>query len=132
MKPPTISFNNLKPPYYNRLIAEIGDPRYFHNAKALIAYAGIAAPPYQSGQFVGNQRHMSKRGSSTLRKIGYEILDCVNKHQSKLQNDSICQYFLKKRAEGKAYRVAMMAAFNKFLRIYHSRVSEVLNKLENN
>ena len=115
-----------------RLIAEIGDPRYFHNAKALIAYAGIDAPPYQSGQFVGNKRHMSKRGSSTLRKIGYEILDCVNKHQSKLQDDPICQYFLKKRAEGKAYRVAMMAAFNKFLRIYHSRVSEVLNKLENN
>ena len=31
-----------------RLIAEIGDPRYFHSAKALIAYAGIDAPPYQS------------------------------------------------------------------------------------
>ena len=75
---------------------------------------------------------MSKRGSSTLRKIGYKILDCVNKHQSKLQDDPIYQYFLKKRAEDKAYRVAMMAAFNKFLRIYHSRVSEVLNKLENN
>ena len=25
------------------------------------------------------------------------------------------------------YRVAMIAAFNKFLRIYHARVSEVLN-----
>ena len=113
-----------------RLIAEIGDPRYFHSAKALIAYAGIDAPPYQSGQFIGNQRHMSKRGSSTLRKLGYEIMDCVNKHQNKLKDDPVCQYFLKKRAEGKAYRVAMMAAFNKFLRIYHSRVSKVLNDLE--
>ena len=114
-----------------RLIAEIGDPRYFHSAKALIAYAGIDAPPYQSGQFVGNQRHISKRGSSTLRKIGYEILDSVNKHQSQLKDDPICQYFLKKRTEGKAYRVAIMAAFNKFLRIYHSRVSKVLNDMEN-
>ena len=61
-----------------RLIAEIGDPRYFHSAKALIAYAGIDAPPYQSGQFIGNQRHISKKGSSTLRKIGYELLDSVN------------------------------------------------------
>lgn len=114
-----------------RLIAEIGDPRYFHSAKALVAYAGIDAPPYQSGQFVGNQRHISKRGSSTLRKIGYEILDSVNKHQSQLKDDPICQYFLKKRTEGKAYRVAIMASFNKFLRIYHSRVSKVLNDMEN-
>lgn len=113
-----------------RLIAEIGDPRYFHSAKALIAYAGIDAPPYQSGQFIGNQRHISKKGSSTLRKIGYELLDSVNKHQSKLIDDPICKYFLKKRAEGKAYRVAIMAAFNKFLRIYHSRVSAVLNNFD--
>lgn len=113
-----------------RLIAEIGDPRYFHSAKALIAYTGIDAPPYQSGQFVGNQRHISKKGSSTLRKIGYELLDSVNKHQSKLIDDPICKYFLKKRAEGKAYRVAIMAAFNKFLRIYHSRVSAVLNNFD--
>ena len=113
-----------------RLIAEIGDPRYFHSAKALIAYAGIDAPPYQSGQFIGNKRHISKRGSSTLRKIGYEIMDSINKHQGKLQDDPVCQYFLKKRCEGKPYRVAMMAAYNKFLRIYHSRVSAVLNEAE--
>ena len=32
-----------------RLIAEIGDVRRFHNKRALIAYAGIDASPYQSG-----------------------------------------------------------------------------------
>lgn len=32
-----------------RLIAEIGDVRRFHNGKFLIDYAGIDAPPYQSG-----------------------------------------------------------------------------------
>ena len=114
-----------------RLIAEIGDPRYFHSAKALIAYAGIDAPPYQSGQFVGTKRHISKRGSSTLRKVGYELLDSINKHQSALEDDSVCQFFMKKRAEGKPYRLAMVAAFNKFLRIYHSRVSTLLNELDN-
>ncbi|WP_245157171.1 IS110 family transposase [Anaerovorax sp. IOR16] len=31
-----------------KLIAEIGDVRRFHSSKALIAYAGIDAPPYQS------------------------------------------------------------------------------------
>lgn len=29
-----------------RLIAEIGDPRMYHSGKALVAYAGIDAPPY--------------------------------------------------------------------------------------
>ena len=113
-----------------RLIAEIGDPRMYHSAKALIAYAGIDAPPYQSGQFVGTKRHISKRGSSTLRKIGYELMDAVNKHQSLLENDSVCQFFLKKRSEGKAYRVAIIAALNKFLRIYHAKVIKVLNDTE--
>lgn len=36
-----------------KLIAEIGDARRFHNGSALIAYTGIDAPPYQSGQFIG-------------------------------------------------------------------------------
>jgi len=43
-----------------KLIAEIGDVRRFHNGKALIAYAGIDAPPYQSGQFTGTERKISK------------------------------------------------------------------------
>lgn len=38
-----------------RLIAEIGDVRRFKNHKSLIAFAGIDAPPYQSGQFEGTK-----------------------------------------------------------------------------
>ena len=33
-----------------QLMAEIGDVRRFHSKKALVAFAGIDAPPYQSGQ----------------------------------------------------------------------------------
>ena len=98
-----------------------------NSAKALIAYAGIDAPPYQSGQFTGTKRHISKRGDSNLRKLGYELMDSVNKHKSLYGGDPVCEYFIKKRNEGKPYRVAMIAAFNKFLRIYHSKVSAVLN-----
>ncbi|SDJ58078.1 hypothetical protein SAMN04487760_1091, partial [Lachnospiraceae bacterium G41] len=54
----------------------------------------------------------------------------VNKHQKIYAGDSVCDYFLKKREEGKPYRVAMFAAYNKFLRIYHSRVSALLNETE--
>lgn len=57
-----------------RLIAEIGDVHRFHNGSALIAYAGIDAPPFQSGTFTATKRNISKRGSSLLRKTGYEVI----------------------------------------------------------
>ena len=60
-----------------RIIAEIGDATRFHSAKALVAYAGLDAPPYQSGNFTATKRSISKRGSSSLRKTGYEIMKCL-------------------------------------------------------
>lgn len=58
----------------SRLIAEIGDVRCFHSAKALTAYAGLDAPPYQSGEFESHNRKISKRGNKYLRKVGYEMV----------------------------------------------------------
>ena len=103
-----------------RLIAEIGDIRRFHNKKALIAYAGIDAPPFESGQFVANKRRSSKRGSALLGKTGYEVMKCI---KSNKPDDPIYLYMLKKEAEGKSKKVAKIAALNKFLRIYFARVS---------
>ena len=51
-----------------QLIAEIGDVRRFHSKKALVAFAGIDAPPYQSGQIDVRSRSISKRGSASLRR----------------------------------------------------------------
>ena len=106
-----------------RLIGEIGDVRRFRNAKALIAYAGIDAPPYQSGKFTGTDRHISKRGSSTLRKVGFETMTCLV--MQKKCGDPVYDFIKKKQAEGKACKVAKIAGFNKFLRIYYARVMEV-------
>ena len=107
-----------------RIIAEIGDIRRFHSSSALIAYAGIDAPPYQSGSFYGSNRKISKRGSASLRKTGYEIIQALKIVQP--QNDNaVYQYLIKKETEGKPLKVAKIAALNKFLRIYYSRVKEV-------
>jgi len=106
-----------------RLIGEIGDVRRFRNAKSLIAYAGIDAPPYQSGKFTGTDRHISKRGSSTLRKVGFETMTCLV--MQKKCGDPVYDFIKKKQAEGKACKVAKIAGFNKFLRIYYARVMEV-------
>ena len=106
-----------------RLIGEIGDVRRFHNAKALVAYAGIDAPPYQSGKFTGTDRHISKRGSSTLRKVGFETMTCLV--MQKKIGDPVYDFIQKKQAEGKPSKVARITGFNKFLRIYYARVMEV-------
>lgn len=76
------------------LIAEIGDIRRFHSAKALNAYAGNDAPPYQSGQFEGTRRHISKRGSAHLRKLCYEVMQALKLH--KITDDPIYQFMIKK------------------------------------
>ena len=107
-----------------RLIADIGDVRRFHNSKALIAYAGIDAPPYQSGQFTGTNRSISKRGSSAIRKTGYEVMKVLKSH-SEPEDGAVYRFVLKKEAEGKPKKVAKIAGLNKFLRIYYARVMEV-------
>ena len=107
-----------------KLIADIGDVRRFHSSKALIAYAGIDAPPYQSGQFTGTSRSISKRGSSAIRKTGYEVMRVLKSH-SEPDDGAVYRFIMKKEAEGKPKKVAKMAGLNKFLRIYYARVMEV-------
>lgn len=104
-----------------RLIAEIGDVRRFKNAKALNAYAGNDAPPHQSGQYEGTKRHISKRGSASLRKVGYEIMMAL-KVTKPTEDNAVYEFMIKKELEGKPKNVAKMAALNKFLRIYYTRV----------
>ena len=105
-----------------RIIAEIGDVRRFKNKHSLIAYAGIDAPPYQSGAFHASERHISKRGNSYLRKTGYEIMQSLIKH--KPADNAVYDFIQKKRSEGKCGKEAMIAGLNKFLRVYYGKVME--------
>jgi transposase len=107
-----------------RLIAEIGDVRRFHSAGALIAFAGLDSPPFQSGNFTATKRSISKRGSASLRKTGYEIMTYI-KISKPSEDNAVYEYMLKKETEGKPKKVAKIAALNKFLRIYYARVKEV-------
>ena len=106
-----------------RIIAEIGDIRRFRNKHSLIAYAGIDAPPYQSGTFNATERKISKRGNSYLRKTGYEIMQSLIKH--KPTDDPVYNFIQKKRSEGKCGKEAMIAGLNKFLRVYYGKVMEI-------
>lgn len=107
-----------------RLIAEVGDIRRFHSGKSLVAFAGLDSPPYESGNFVGTKRNISKRGSPILRKTGFEVMKALISHKPQDDN-AVYLFIVKKVSEGKAKKVAMIAGMNKFFRIYYARVKEL-------
>lgn len=112
----------------SQLIAEIGDVSRFHNKRALVAFAGLDAPPFQSGNFNAQSRSISKRGPAALRKTLFQVMSVVL--QRAPADNAVFQFMNKKRFEGKHYYVYMTAAANKFLRIYYARVTEYLNSLQ--
>ena len=111
-----------------QLMAEIGDVRRFHSKKALVAFAGIDAPPYQSGTVDIRSRSISKRGSASLRRTLFLVMGTILRKSP--TDEPIFQFMNRKRAEGKPYKVYMMASANKFLRTYYATVKAYLNALE--
>ena len=111
-----------------QLIAEIGDVYRFDRKQALVAFAGLDAPPFQSGKFESTNRRISKKGSPHLRKALFQVM--VGLLQTSPAADPVYCFLDRKRAEGKNYYVYMNAAAGKFLRIYYARVKEFLSSLE--
>ena len=111
-----------------QLIAEIGDVRRFYSKKALVAYAGIDAPPNDSGDVTGRHKSMSKIGASSLRRALFLVMSVYL--QNAPLDEPVYRFMDRKRAEGKPYRVYMMASANKFLRIYYATVKAYLESLE--
>ena len=110
--------------FCSQLIAEIGDVTKLKSNKSLVALAGIDPPPNQSGKDDPKSRRISKRGSPALRKTLFLIMTIYLQNQP--ADEPVYQFLDKKRAEGKPYKVYMIAAVHKFLRIYYARVKEVM------
>ena len=107
--------------FCSQLIAEIGDVRRLERSKSIVALAGIDPPPYQSGKVDS----ISKRGSPALRKTVFQIMQIYLQRQP--VEEPVYQFLDKKRLEGKPYKVYMIAAAHKFLRIYYARVMQALS-----
>lgn len=110
--------------FCSQLIAEIGDVTRLKSNKSLTALVGIDPPPNQSGKDDPKSRRISKRGSPALRRTLFLIMTIYLQHQP--ADEPVYQFLDKKRAEGKPYKVYMIAAAHKFLRIYYARVKEVM------
>lgn len=109
-----------------QLMAEIGDVCRFERKQSLIAFAGVDAPPYQSGAFESKKRSISKRGSPRLRKTLFQVMSTFLQHAP--AEEPVYQFLDRKRSEGKHYYVYMTAGANKFLRIYYGTVKAYLNQ----
>jgi len=110
----------------SQLIAEIGDVTKLKIGKSLVALAGIDPPPNQSGKEDKKSRSISKRGSPALPRTLFLIMTVYLQRQP--ADEPVYQFLDKKRTEGKPYKVYMIAAAHKFLRIYYARVKEVMPK----
>ena len=96
------------------ILAEIGDVSRFSTLEKLVGYAGIDATVYQTGEFEGTHRHMSKRGSPYLRLALWQAAFMAIQHDPELR-----AYYDRKRAEGKAHGTVLGAICRKLLaRIY--------------
>lgn len=107
-----------------QFMAEIGDVHRFHSKRALVAFAGIDALPYQSGQMDLGSDNISKRSSAALHRALALVMGSILR--SSPVNEPVYQFMNKKRAKGKSYRAYMMASANKFLRIYYAAVKQHL------
>lgn len=99
------------------IIGEYNNFQGFPDADKLLAYAGLECSRYQSGES-DYHGHMVKRGSPFLRYTLMNLAISLKNH-----NAIFKEYYLKKRDEGKNYRVALNHVVRKFLRIAFKLVS---------
>jgi transposase len=96
------------------ILAELGDVQRFDRVEQVVAFAGLDASVFESGDFHGTRQHISKRGSPHLRRALYlAAFNAIKK------DTELAAYFQRKRAEGKPFRVALVALSRKLLaRVY--------------
>jgi transposase len=106
------SIPGVGPQTASTCVAEIGDITRFPDAKALTAYVGLDSRVYESGTSIHGKGYISKRGSKILRTRFYNAASVAVLHENIFR-----EFFLKKRSEGKPYRVALCAVMHKMIHV---------------
>ena len=102
------------------ILSEIGDISRFPTERQLVAFSGLDPSVFQSGKFKSNNNRISKRGSSYLRKALYQAtIGAISKRKNGPANPILFNFYTKKRSEGKAPKVAIIATSSKLLRIIY-------------
>ena len=125
--PVVMAMNGVGPTLGSQLMAEIGDVTRFTHRGALTAFAGVYPGKNDSGQHIQKSVPTTKKGSPSLRKTLFQIMDGLIRRSP--VDDAVYAFMDKKRTQGKPYYVYMTAGANKFLRIYYGRIKEYLSTL---
>lgn len=101
------------------ILSELGDINRFPSGKQIVSYAGLDATVNESGEFKGDQSHMSKRGSSYLRRAIWGAAFVASWSDPELKT-----YYQKLRQRGKPHRVAVGAVARKLCYVIFAVLSE--------
>lgn len=96
-------------------IAEIGNVTRFPQKNSVVAFAGLDPVTQQSGISINKTGHISRMGSSYLRKIMYIIAINVAKH-----NDYFYSWKLRKINIGGSHKKANISLAQKLIRIFYA------------
>lgn len=96
-------------------VSEITDIKRFKYPKNLSAYIGLDPRVHESGTSIKGYGYISKRGNKILRTILYNAASVAVLHDNMFKT-----FFQKKRSEGKAYRVALIATMRKMTHVIHA------------
>jgi len=97
------------------IVSEIGDISRFSEPKKLVAFVGVDPSVKQSGEFVGTQNKMSKRGSPHLRRAFF-----LAANVAAFRDPVLSVYYQKKRTEGKHHYTALGAVSRKLICIVYA------------
>jgi len=97
------------------ILSEIGDISRFSQPKNLVAFVGVDPSVSQSGEFIGTQSKMSKRGSPHLRRAIF-----LAANVAAFRDPVLSAYYQKKRAEGKHHYTAIGAVSRKLICIIYA------------
>lgn len=111
LNPPMLTIPGIGVDSAAVILAEFGDFAKYESPAQLLSFAGMEPGYFQSGTSESAGR-MVKHGSSYLR---YALMNCARSVVN--YEPTFAEYYAKKRAEGKSYRVALSHTAKKLIRV---------------
>lgn len=111
LNPPMLTIPGIVVDSAAVILAEFGDFAKYESPAQLLSFAGMEPGYFQSGTSESAGR-MVKHGSSYLR---YALMNCARSVVK--YEPTFAEYYAKKRAEGKSYRVALSHTAKKLIRV---------------
>lgn len=116
---PVTTIPGVGPAYGAVILSELGDIHRFPSAKQIVSYSGLDASVSESGDFAGDQCHISKRGSSYLRRAIWGAAFVAS-----WSDPELTAYYHRLRNRGKPHQVAVGAVARKLCHIIFAVLSE--------